>query len=191
MSAITSQVSKLYIHNTPSIAQLCFPPDFRVTTRELANSLGGFFSTKTFAVPAKFHIKRPRCTIMLFNSGKAVIVGARCREYATLAVHKLAHRICELYNTHITVINIRRSNTMGTFYMNRNVNLTRALACLPYAIYNPQIIKHLRFCFRDLGVTALVSDFGKVVLTGNQCPEKTELARQRLAEFLSHFVEYS
>jgi len=188
VSRIVAGASQLYIHNTPCVAQLRFPPRFKKTTRTLANTLGGFYSTKTFAVPAKFRIKEPGCTIMLFNSGDAVIVGARCHMYAALATRKLANLIASKFNISVGVVNIRRTNTMGTFYMGRNVNLNKALRHLPYAVYNPQIIKHLRFGFRDLGVTALISDFGRVVLTGNQSPDVTEIARVRLAEFLAHFV---
>ena len=188
VSSIVSKASDIFVHNSPCTYELLFPEGFRFTTRCLANTLGGRYSSTTFAVPAKFQISTPKCTVMIFSTGRSVVVGAKLLDYAALAVRKLALMISEKLDTRVRVVNAVRSCTMATFYMRRQLDLQRAARHLPYAVYNPQIIKHMSFVFRDLGVTALVHSSGAVVLTGHESSSMTEEARRQLANFLAHFV---
>ncbi len=121
--------------------------------------------------PEKFpaiHLKfvNPRVTILIFSSGKAVIVGARSEEDVKRSSRNLASFLKR------NGVGLKREpkvaikNIVTTFSLGQRIDLERLGMALRGAVYEPEEFPGL--IYRNYGVVFIMFSSGKVICTGSK-----------------------
>lgn len=130
--------------------------------------------------------REPRCTILLFSTGRAVLTGLKCTSSAKLAARKLSRMLNKLgYNTKVD--RFRVENVVGTFSCGYLINMSilQSLLGLCNTIYEPELFPGMTFKMRTQNCTSLIFSSGKIVLTGAKSIEHIHKCYQDLDLFLS------
>ena len=111
-------------------------------------------------------IKLSKTTCLLFNSGKLVIIGAKCFQ-------EIDESLRELQDILGHVTNIKLRNVVGTFHVGFKLDLYHLLYCLREAFYEPELFNGLTVKI-STGATCNVFHSGKVIVTGTRTFESCD-----------------
>lgn len=135
---------------------------------ELSWKKYGEFNPTSFAA-AKFRLRSPSTTALIFASGMVVCTGAPSEESAYVAIMKYFRMVSEIAPW-AKCLNVRIENIVGTAYMGFAVNLRRTferlqeLGCVN-TIYDPELFPGLRMSLKDFECTELTRRLGEEMLT--------------------------
>ena len=131
----------------------------------IAVALHGSYNPKVFAA-CILRSQSPHTTLLLFQTGKAVVTGARSYRSAYLAMHgfaKLIQRCCPSVRlTNVTIRNI----VFSTRFAER-INLPGFAKDLGFSCaYDPELFPGLRITLKDPKIVVSVFAKGKAIMTG-------------------------
>lgn len=121
--------------------------------------------------PQRFHgvvmrIREPRCTALIFRSGKLVCTGARTENDATLAARKFA-RIIQKLGYNVKFMEFKIQNLVATVDLRfpiRLENLNQMHG--QFSSYEPELFPGLIYRMIKPRVVLLIFVNGKIVFTG-------------------------
>ena len=133
-------------------------------------------------------LRQPRCTLMLYAPGKAMVTGARSAEDAAVAVRKAAKLLALAGYGDVRISDFKVENIVGSTDVRFPIRL-EALATdwKTYTSYEPEIFPGLVFRMHEPKISVLVFVSGKVVFTGARNLDEMRLAFQRLYPVLYKF----
>jgi transcription initiation factor TFIID TATA-box-binding protein len=113
----------------------------------------GEFNPLSFAA-AKFRLKTPSTTALMFASGKIVCTGAPSEDSAHEAILKY-FRMVQSVVPSATCLDVAIENIVGTAYLGHAVDMNRTFEWLKSqgyitAMYSPELFPGLRFVPRDI-----------------------------------------
>ena len=122
--------------------------------------------------PARFaavtlRIKYPKCTALIFSSGKLVCTGCKSKNEARLALLYYVHVIRTKLALDVGIYEFEILNMVASAFLGHTVSLPRLfLKHNKESSYEPELFPGLIFRQIDCPVVFLVFDSGRIVLTG-------------------------
>lgn len=136
-----------------------------INLEAFAERVGGAYRPSKFAA-VRFRIKQPRCTMLVFKSGKCVCIGCTKVVHAESAINQCFRHICRIdRNARISKIDVQ--NIVSHSNTGRRVNLIRMSRENSMNInYDPELFPGLRMSLREQNARACVFFQGNIVVTG-------------------------
>jgi len=153
--------TRLYMQNTVATFSLGCQPDLEHITSRVRNVE---FNPRRFSA-AIVRMKDPKCTGLVFTSGKCVVAGARHEEDAFLGARKLSAML-RLTGYDVRFQNFKVQNMVGTGDLGFPVRLEAVVdANRVQSMYEPELFPGLIYRMQNpkASVTLFVS--GKVIIT--------------------------
>ncbi len=114
--------------------------------------------------PIVMRIRNPKCTALIFTSGKIVCAGTKTESEAKSCARKFA-RIIQKLGFPVKFLNYRITNIAASCELGYSVNLHKIFSP-SFTEYNPEIFPAL--IYRRDGITILTFKSGKVILTNGK-----------------------
>lgn len=129
----------------------------------------------------------PEARVLLFASGKIVVVDTKSEEMSQLAAHKCADIIQKLgYPAKLTDFHIQ--SLIGSYDVCFTINLKGlALSHAQFSSYNPKRFKGLIYRMAKPKIRLLVYKKGKIVVTGAKAREDMYQAFENIYPVLTEF----
>jgi transcription initiation factor TFIID TATA-box-binding protein len=156
---------------SPVIIKNCVATAYFGTSLDLAEiswKKYGEFNPTSFAA-AKFRLRVPSTTALIFASGMVVCTGAASEESAFVAIMKYYQMVSEIVPQAVC-LNIRIENIVGTAYIGYPINLKtiseklQQIGCMN-TIYDPELFPGLRLSIKDFNCTELAKKPNYVPVT--------------------------
>jgi len=131
-----------------------------------------------------YRSKKPNVVILLFATGKLVVVGAKSERQVNKAVSKIAS---ELGAKEITVLgksDVAIRNVVASAELGCRIDLEDAANCLNRTIYEPDQFPGLIYRLKDSAIIFLLFTSGRLVCTGASCEVDVQRAVVALHETL-------
>ena len=157
--------------SSPVIIKNCVATAYFGTSLDLAEiswKKYGEFNPTSFAA-AKFRLRVPSTTALIFASGMVVCTGAASEESAFVAIMKYYQMVSEIVPQAVC-LNIRIENIVGTAYIGYPINLKtiseklQQIGCMN-TIYDPELFPGLRLSLKDFNCTELAKKPNYVPVT--------------------------
>ncbi|KAK3288667.1 hypothetical protein CYMTET_3885 [Cymbomonas tetramitiformis] len=130
-----------------------------------ARNVGGAYRPSKFAA-VRFRIKQPKCTLLVFKSGKCVCIGCTKVIHAEAAINQCFRHICGVDRA-AKISNIRVQNIVSHTNIGKRVNLIKMSKENSMNIsYDPELFPGLRMSLREQNARACVFFQGNIVVTG-------------------------
>ena len=153
---------KINIQNVVGLANLNQRIDLDSVTRQFQS-----VEYKPDVFPAiVYRSKKPNVVILLFATGKLVVVGAKSERQVKKAVSKIAN---ELGAKGITVLgksDVAIRNVVASAELGCQIDLEDAANCLNRTIYEPDQFPGLIYKLKDSAIVFLLFASGRLVCTG-------------------------
>lgn len=142
--------------------------------------------------PARFHgvvmrIREPRCTALIFKSGKLVCTGARNEEFANLGTRKFA-RIIQKLGYSVKFKEFKIQNLVATVDLRfpiRLENLNQMHG--QFSSYEPELFPGLIYRMVKPRVVLLIFVNGKIVFTGAKSKSEINESLENIYPILQSF----
>jgi len=128
-------------------------------------------------------IKNPKTTILIFQNGKMVCLGASCETDAKLASMK-AGKIIKNLGFKVWFSNFKIENIMATVDSKMLLSLTKLAKVLPDSFYEPEVFSGLVFRLHEPKITFIIHTNGKICMMGNKCITEAQSAYTKLFSIL-------
>jgi transcription initiation factor TFIID TATA-box-binding protein len=181
------------IQNIVSTANLGSRIDLKFIAR---NGVNIEYKPKKF-VAAIVRIRKPKTTILMFNSGKIVCTGAKSVEENKKGARRAARMIQKLYKfkKNIIFVNYCVQNIVASFQVPFKIDLIEFHMAYPKKCFYDEIIfPGLKYCPYSDKTTVLIFISGKIVITGikdeGKISEVECLMRRILLRFKRPFPYY-
>ncbi|GMH55478.1 hypothetical protein TrRE_jg12847, partial [Triparma retinervis] len=142
--------------------------------------------------PKKFgacvmRLRTPKCTMLLFQSGKCVITGARSSHNAALAARKFAYVLGKV-GFKPGAVDFKMQNIIGTTDVGFPIRLEGVvLKHAKFASYEPELFPGLIYRMLEPKTVLLIFVSGKVVITGAKSEANLAKAMERIHPVLEEF----
>ena len=142
--------------------------------------------------PARFaavtlRIKYPKCTALIFSSGKLVCTGCKSKNEARLALLYYVHVIRSKMGLDVGIYEFEIQNMVASAFLGHTVSLPKLF--LQYnkeSSYEPELFPGLIFRQIDCPVVFLVFDSGRIVLTGAKEEREIGVAWAQITRLLNN-----
>lgn len=132
-------------------------------------------------------LRSPKCTMLLFQSGKCVITGARSVHNASLAARKFAYILSKIGFTP-PKIDFKVQNMIGTTDVGFPIRLEGIVFNhAKFASYEPELFPGLIYRMLEPKVVLLIFVSGKVVITGAKEDKDLANAMEKIHPVLEEF----
>ncbi len=134
---------------------------------------------------AQLKFVKPRVTILVFSSGKAIIVGAKSEDDVKISSKNLASFLRK------NGVGLKRDprvlikNIVATFSLDGPVDLEKLVISLKGAVYEPEQFPGL--IYRNYGVVFIIFSSGKVICTGSKSQAQAVRAMREVVSELARF----
>jgi len=184
------------------VATACFGT--KLDLEEICWKQYGEFSPASFAA-AKFRLRTPSTTALIFASGMMVCTGAASEESAFVAVMKFFKLVNEVVPI-ACCLNVKIQNIVGTAHLGYQIDLTAAFDWFQNhgflnVIYDAELFPGLRFVPKDVVPTlqtkakVILFEYGNVVICGAKKKDELlsawKVARRLLERFKTEKVRLS
>ena len=132
-----------------------------------------------------FRQKDPRATFLIFSTGKIVITGLECVDYAEIAVNKLLKRI-KKFGIKTSKPEITIQNIVASGDLHNRIDLNKAVLTMEFIMYEPEVFPGLIFNMKDPHAVFLIFSTGKFVCTGVKKEDILETAILKLTQEITH-----
>lgn len=138
---------------------------------------------------AIIQFRKPKATVLLFSTGRAVIAGARTEEQATDTISQMSRRL-EDAGLSPQLSQLQRKNTVAACDMGQKIDLYRLVKDYPQqSLWEPELFNGLKFQFeRKQKAVAIVFASGKFNVTGAGSEENTIEKCEKMKEILNKYV---
>ncbi|KAK3243017.1 hypothetical protein CYMTET_41023 [Cymbomonas tetramitiformis] len=153
-----------------------------------AQIVGGAYRPRKFAA-VRFRVKQPKCTMLVFKSGKCVCIGCTKVTHAEAAINQCFRHICKIDRT-AKISKIQVQNIVSHTNLGKRVDLLKmSKEHSMKTNYDPELFPGLRMSLREQNARACVFFQGNVVVTG--CKDFETLFRvwQIVKERIQPYVE--
>ncbi|KAK3246099.1 hypothetical protein CYMTET_44320 [Cymbomonas tetramitiformis] len=164
------QRDEIYICNLVVTASFIADLDLH----NFARVVGGTYRPSKFAA-VRFRVKHPKCTMLVFGSGKCVCIGCMSVGMAEAAINQCFRQVCKITRT-ARISDISVQNIVSHTNMKRRVDLLKmAKENGLNTNYDPELFPGLRMSLQEQNARACIFFQGNVVVTG--CKNFETLAR--------------
>lgn len=135
----------------------------------------------------RLHLKSPRVSCLIFNSGKVIVAGAK----TTIDFHKACRRLARMIQRtgrSVKLNSIEIRNFAGALDVQTQVNLEGLARKDCNAEFTPEIFPGLVYRVGMTNPCITVFRTGKLIITGNKTEEELCSAFNRFAPTLSEFI---
>ncbi|XP_063696716.1 TBP-related factor [Culicoides brevitarsis] len=142
--------------------------------------------------PLRFHgvvmrIREPRCTALVFRSGKLVCTGARNEEMANLGARKFA-RIIQKLGFAVKFLDFKIQNLVATVDLRFPIKLENLNQMHgQFSSYEPELFPGLIYRMVKPRVVLLIFVNGKIVFTGAKSKDEIEESLENIYPILQSF----
>eukprot|EP00854_Cymbomonas_tetramitiformis_P000139 gene139-231_t len=139
-----------------------------------ARVVGGTYRPSKFAA-VRFRVKHPKCTMLVFGSGKCVCIGCMSVGEAEIAINQCFGYVCKVVRT-AKISDISVQNIVSHTNINKRVDLIRMSQENGLNTnYDPELFPGLRMSLQEQNARACIYFQGNIVVTG--CKNFETLAR--------------
>ncbi|KAK3289725.1 hypothetical protein CYMTET_2854 [Cymbomonas tetramitiformis] len=155
------RMEKNYVCNL--VVTACFPAP--VDLKLLARVVGATYKPSRFAA-VRYRIKHPKCTMLVFKSGKCVCIGCTKLHQAYFAINQCHKDLCTI-SPNIRISSYRVQNIVTHTNINRQIDILRMSSENGLLTnYDPELFPGLRMSLREQNARASVFFQGNIVVTG-------------------------
>lgn len=130
----------------------------------IVNKLPNVYMVPGFHAPIA-KLENPKCTVLIFKSGRFVVVGTKSTEDSKNAAEIFAASLAAL-GFPVSLQDYAVKNLVGSYSLGFQVDLLKLRECLGYkCIYEVEMFPGLQY-HNDNNITIIVFHTGKLILTG-------------------------
>jgi len=172
----------LKIQNTVMTGRLADSLDIQY----IADKLDGCVYNKKKFPGTVYHMKEPKITVLLFNSGKIVFTGITSMDDFQKGLLLLTSQLNGLGMRTLAVPDISVKNMICSYDTGLKINLIKVIATFTNEKieYEPEQFPGLVFRMTDPKIVVLIFSSGKIILTGGTNIEDVKSAIDRLMKTL-------
>eukprot|EP00854_Cymbomonas_tetramitiformis_P009652 gene9652-11436_t len=160
------------IHICNLVVTACFIANFNLYS--FARLVGGTYRPSKFAA-VRFRLKIPKCTMLVFASGKCVCIGCMSVGEAEIAINTCFRYVCKIARS-AKLSDISVQNIVSHTNIKHRVNLIKMSQENSLNInYDPELFPGLRMSLQEQNARACIFFQGNIVVTG--CKSFETLAR--------------
>ncbi len=136
----------------------------------IADKLDGCVLDKKKFPGAVYHMKKPKITVLLFSSGKAVLTGITCMDDFQKGLDDLIRQVNDLGVRTSAAPDVSIKNMVCSYDTGLFINLSKLIATFNYEKieYEPEQFPGLVYRIPDPKIVALIFSSGKLILTGGK-----------------------
>ena len=150
---------------------------------KLTKSVTGIEKPKRFP-GVIYRLQEPKCSMLIFRTGKVICSGARSRTDIDAAAEKLLAKLQEAQMPVKDKPKIEIQNIVASASLDFRVNLDQLAMECENTEYEPEQFPGLIFRLDDPKTVMLVFKSGKMIITGAKTPAMARLAGERTREIL-------
>lgn len=182
--------------------------DAKIVNIVASASIGEVFNLETISkalriiVPKKrqfpglvYKLEEPKCTVLIFGTGKIICTGTRCQEDVRKVVKIMVHKLINILAKRIENANIPINrnpritieNIVATFNLGVELNLNSIALNfgLEEVEYEPEQFPGMVYRLKKPKVVALLFGTGKIVITGAKNENQIKLAINKIKKELN------
>lgn len=110
--------------------------------------------------------KTPRCSVLLFRTGKTVCAGTKTSDDAAAGIGKVAETLRSVGVDAARNPSVRITNMVATAILGRDIRLENAARSLPRSMYEPEMFPSIICRMLDPKCTMLLFASGRLVCAG-------------------------
>eukprot|EP00854_Cymbomonas_tetramitiformis_P017913 gene17913-21328_t len=130
-----------------------------------AKVVGGTYRPKKFAA-VRFRVRNPRCTILVFKSGKCVFIGCTKVWQVDIAVNQCFIYVARMC-ANVKLMDVRVQNIVTHTKLPGKLDLNRMYSeNALFTNYNPELFPGLRMSLQEQNARASLFFQGNVIVTG-------------------------
>lgn len=136
----------------------------------IAGKLDGCVLDKKKFPGAIYHMKKPKITVLLFSSGKAVLTGITCMDDFQKGLDDLIRQVNDLGVRTSAAPDVSIKNMVCSYDTGLFINLGKLIVTFNYEQieYEPEQFPGLVYRIADPKIVALIFSSGKLILTGGK-----------------------
>jgi transcription initiation factor TFIID TATA-box-binding protein len=131
-----------------------------------------------------YRLKKPRTSVLIFNSGKIICTGAKSEREAKKAIIKIVEALKQNGLLILNQPKIEIQNIVATGELSGKIDLEKTAFILEKTIYEPDQFPALIYRMEKPEVSALLFASGKIVCAGAKNEEEAKFAITFLSESL-------
>jgi transcription initiation factor TFIID TATA-box-binding protein len=151
--------------------------------KKLTSSVTGIENPKRFP-GVIYRLQEPKCSMLIFRTGKVICSGARNRSQIDEATEKLLAKLKEAKMPASGKPKIEIQNIVASASLDFRVNLDQLAMECENTEYEPEQFPGLIFRLDDPKTVMLVFKTGKMIITGAKTVAQVKLAGERTREIL-------
>ena len=178
------QACPITLQNVTATVNLRTPLDLKKIHLKTRNSE---YNPKRFSAVI-LKIRKPKCTALIFSSGKMVVTGGRSPEQLKVGAKKFAWIVRKIGFTNVKFKEFKIQNMLGTVDVGFPIRLEGlSLHHVAHCSYEPEIFAGLIYKMRQPRVCLLIFVSGKLVITGAKTRGDIEQAFANIYPVLQSF----
>lgn len=148
------------------------------------------FNVKVFAA-LEIKLKSPKCTALIFGSGKFVVSGCESVSSSRYAL-ELYVKMMRSIGIRVNVVNIKIQNIVSTTNVGRTLSLPKIWSLYQLRVaYKPDVFPGLRLNTPGTKMVLSIFSSGKVVLTGAKGVRDLEYGHELISSVIKCYNENS